>query len=108
MEPGDSPVRMSYTVKKDGSLSGDLADREQLALLKDYVFRVLARLVEGIASGQVEPNPYTRGSSHSARTFCPYGAICHADTVEGRRNYKTMTAQRFWEEMEKEKTGHGR
>ena len=108
MEPGDSPVRMSYTVKKDGSLSGDLADREQLALLKDYVFRVLARLVEGIASGQVEPNPYTRGSSHSACTFCPYGAICHADTVEGRRNYKTMTAQRFWEEMEKEMTGHGR
>ena len=44
MEPGDSPVRMSYTVKKDGSLSGDLADREQLAMLKDYVFRVLPRV----------------------------------------------------------------
>lgn len=107
MEPGETPRRMCYSVKKDGSLSGDLADREQLKLLEGYVFRVLARMVEDIASGNVEPNPYTRGSSHSACAFCPYGSICHENTVEGRRNYKTMTAQRFWEEIEKEMKHHG-
>ena len=57
MEPGDAPQRMSYSVKKDGTLSGDLADREQLKLLEEYVFRVLAGMVEDIASGNVEPNP---------------------------------------------------
>ena len=108
MEPGDSPKRMSYSVKKDGTVSGDLADREQLKLLKSYIFRLLARMVEEIASGTVEANPYTRGSSHSACDYCPYGTICHEKTIDGRRNYKTMSAQRFWEEIGKEMTGHGR
>ena len=107
MEPGENPTRMCYTVKKDGSLSGDLADREQLKLLERYIFRYLGKLVEDIASGNVEPNPYTRGSSHSACAYCPYGAICHKDSVAGRRNYKTMDAQRFWEEIGKEMDGHG-
>lgn len=107
MEPGDNPVRMSYTVKKDGTLSGDLADREQLNLLEDYVFRTLAKMVEDIASGNVEPNPYTRGSSYNACAFCPYKSVCHHTTVEGRRNYKAMTAQRFWDEVGKEMTKIG-
>jgi ATP-dependent helicase/DNAse subunit B len=55
----------------------------------------------------VEPNPYTRGTSHNACTFCPYGEICHKGSVKGRRNYKTMTSQRFWEEVEKEMQSHG-
>ncbi len=104
MEPGETPRRMDYGVKKDGSLSGDVASREQLALLKNYIFQTLSAMVEDIASGNVEPNPYTRGSSHDACAFCPYGAVCHKDSVEGRRNYKAMTAQRFWEEIGKE--GH--
>ena len=107
MEPGDTPQRMCYTVKKDGSLSGDLADRDQLKLLERYVFRVLGELVEDIASGNVAPNPYTRGSAHDACRFCPYGSICHSESVAGRRNYKTMTAQRFWEEVGKEAQKHG-
>ena len=102
MEPGERPSRLGYKINKDGELVGDLADREQLKQLETYVFRVLGKMVEDIASGNVEPNPYTRGSSHDACAFCPYGAICHKDTVEGRRNYKTMTAQRFWEEIGKE------
>ena len=107
MEPGDSPCR-SYTRKKDGTIAGDLADREQLKKLKEFVFRVLSGMVEDIASGNVEPNPYTRGTSHNACAFCPYGAICHEAEVAGRRSYKAMSAQRFWEEIEKEGKTHGR
>ena len=107
MEPGDSPKRLSYAVKKDGSISGDLADREQLKLLERYLHRILGKMVDEIASGNVKPNPYTRGSSHSACTFCPYGGICHEAEVEDRRNYKTMTAQRFWDEIGKEMDSHG-
>ena len=107
MEPGDNPSRLCYTVKKDGSLSGDLADREQMKMLKAYIFRLLGNMVEEIASGNVEPNPYTRGSSHSACAFCPYGSICHEEQVAGRRNYKTMKADRFWEEIGKEMERHG-
>ncbi|MCI6227838.1 MAG: PD-(D/E)XK nuclease family protein, partial [Clostridiales bacterium] len=107
MEPGDNPCR-SYTRKKDGTIAGDLADREQLKKLKEFVFRILSGMVEDIASGNVDPNPYTRGTSHNACAFCPYGAICHQAEVEGRRSYKAMSAQRFWEEIEKEGKSHGR
>ena len=107
MEPGDHPQRLSYTIKKDGTLSGDLADREQLKMLRGFLQRILGKLVDDIASGNVQPNPYTRGTSHSACTYCPYGAVCHEAEVEGRRNYKTMTAQRFWEEIGKEMDRNG-
>lgn len=107
MEPGDEPKRLSYARKKDGSISGDVADRAQFALLKAYIFSLLGKLVDEIASGCVEPNPYTRGSSHDACAFCPYGAICHQATVAGRRNYKAMTVQRFWDEIGEEMKKHG-
>ncbi len=101
MEPGDTGKRLNYKVSKDGTLTGDLATREQLKQLEHHVFRILGKLVEEIASGEVSPNPYTRGD-HGACTWCPYGDVCHKAEVEGRRNYKTMTAQRFWEELGKE------
>ena len=100
MEP--EITRLSCKRNKNDELVGDVADREQLKQLRRYVFRYLGELVDEIAGGRVDPNPYTRGSSHSACAFCPYGSVCAAEAEEGRRNYKTMTAQRFWEEIGKE------
>ena len=102
MEPGDKPSRLSYTRKKDGTISGDLADAGQMKLLKAYIFALLGKMVDDIASGCVEANPYTRGGRHNACTFCPYGAVCHSETVEGRRDYAAITPQKFWEDVEKE------
>lgn len=107
MDPGEEMSRLSCSRKKDGSISGDLADREQLKLLRRYVFGLLSDMVSQIASGVIDPNPYTRGTSHNACTYCPYGSICHQNQVQGRRNYKTMTSQKFWEEIEKEVDRHG-
>ena len=107
MDCSEKMDTLCCSVRKDGSLSGDVADRAQLGLLREYLMGLLARMAEDIASGNVTPNPYTRGTSHNACTFCPYGAVCHEETVAGRRNYKTMTAQRFWEEVEKEGAKHG-
>ena len=107
MEPGEKPRRMGYTRNRDGKISGDVASREQFALLKKYLFCLLGEMVDQIASGEVTPNPYTRGSSHNACTFCPYGEVCHWAEVEGRRNYKAMTADRFWDEVEKEMKDRG-
>ncbi len=107
MEPEGTPKRLSCKFNKDGTLVGDVADRDQLAMLRAYIFRLLSQMVDEIASGNVDPNPYTRGSAHSACTFCPYKAVCHAGEVEGRRNYKAMTAQRFWDEIGKEMKDHG-
>lgn len=107
MEPDDSWYRLPCNRKRDGSLSGDIADEKQLNLLSGYIYKLLGRLVDDIASGDVTPNPYTRGSSHDACAFCPYGTICHSAEVSGRRNYKAMTKDRFWEEVEKEMKDRG-
>ena len=106
-EIGADTGRMPYTRKKDGSLNGDLADRRQFTLLRQYVFAQVGQMVDEIASGKVEPNPYTRGSNHNACTYCPYGSICHKMTVEGRRDFKTVTSQKFWEDVEREVEDNG-
>ncbi len=107
MEPGEDIQRLCCTRRKDGSLFGDLADREQLQLLERYVFGTLASMVEQIAIGAVDANPYTRGANHNACAFCPYGAICRSKAEEGRRNYKAMPAQKFWEDVYREVTDRG-
>ena len=107
MENSDSPTRLSCKRKKDGTISGDIASKEQFQLLSRYVFHLLGKMADEIASGDVTPNPYTRGSAHNACRFCPYGAVCHSATVEGRRNYQTVSSQRFWEEIKKEMDNHG-
>lgn len=107
MEPSEEIQRLCCTRKKDGTLAGDLADRRQLTLLKKYIFALVGKHVDEIASGNIEPNPYTRGTSHNACSYCPYGSICHKSQVAGRRNYKTVTAQKFWEDVEREVEAHG-
>ena len=107
MDQSEKMDTLCCTLRKDGTLSGDVADRAQMGRLREYIMACLGHMAEDIASGNVTPNPYTRGTSHNACAFCPYGAVCHKENVEGRRNYKTMTAQRFWEEIGKEETKHG-
>ena len=107
MDPHENPKRLAVRRKKDGSLSGDLADLEQFSLLESYIYRLLSQMVDQIASGNVEANPYTRGSRHNACWYCPYGAVCHADEVQLRRNYEQMSAERFWDEIRKEMTDRG-
>ena len=107
MDPSEKLDTLSCSIKKDGTITGDVASRQQLGLLRDYIMKWLGGMVKDIASGNIEPNPYTRGNSHDACTFCPYSAVCHQNTVPGRRNYKTMNAQRFWEEVEKEVENNG-
>ena len=108
MEPGEEIRRLSCRRKADGTVTGDVADPGQLRMLRGYVFRLLGRMVDDIASGYVNPNPYTRGSAHSACAWCPYGAVCAGEREQGRRNYKAMTAQRFWDEIEKEASRRGK
>ena len=107
MEHSEKPVRLSYTRKKDGTMSGDIASGEQFKMLKAYVFALLGKMVDDIASGCVDPNPYTRGGRHDACAFCPYSVVCHQATVEGRRDYAAITLEKFWEDIEKEMSSHG-
>lgn len=106
MQPEGTPWRISCKVNKDGEFVGDLADRDQLKLLKRYVFHLLDAMVDEIASGDVRPNPYTRGD-HGACSYCPYKSVCHYIHVPDRRNFRAITAEEFWNEIEEEVRRHG-
>ncbi len=108
MDPDEKMETLSCKRLKDGTLGGDLADRQQMGILKDYVMHLVSDLTDEIAKGNITPNPYTRGNSFSACTYCPYGTVCHKETVEGRRDYQAMKAQEFWERIGKEEADRGR
>lgn len=107
MEPDEEHQRMPFKRKKDGSVTGDLADRHQFAMLSQFIHRYLTTMVDDIASGNVTANPYTRDARKNACRFCPYGEVCHKADVEGRRVFKAINAQRFWEDISREVRGHG-
>ena len=107
MEPDGAVHRLDCSNKKDGGISGAVADRQQFQMLKCYVFNLLSQMVDTISAGDITPNPYTRGSYHNACAFCPYGEVCHPEDVPGRRDYQAMNADRFWEEIEKEMKHRG-
>ena len=98
----EKPKRLNIKRNKDGVVSGDIATSHQFVLLKKYIFQLLRGIVDEIASGNVTPNPYTRGTSHNPCNFCPYDAICHPEQVQERRDYKAISADRFWEDVAKE------
>ncbi len=107
MDPTDDLIRLSAKRKKDGTIVGDVATNYQFIQLKNYIYQLLKTMVDEIAAGNVEANPYTRGASHNACRFCPYGIICHFAEVPGRRNYQAMSGDRFWEEIERKEQKNG-
>ena len=107
MDPSEDMALLHCARDKNGNLTGDVADRQQLGLLKRYIMGLLGKMVDEIASGDIQANPYTRGTSFNACTFCPYGNICHRETVTGRRNYKAVKAGQFWEDVRREVDSDG-
>lgn len=103
----DCVSRFPFRRKKDGSISGDVAKSQQFQELKKYVFHLLRNMVDDVATGKIEPNPYTRGSKHNACSFCPYGAVCHMAMVENRRNYRAISADEFWNYVQQEVNNRG-
>ena len=107
MQPEGAPRRLDFSVKKDGTITGGVATRENLNDLEKYVMLILSQIVDDIASGNIAANPYTRGSSHNACSYCPYGQICHSGQVEGRRDYAAMKAEEFWDRIRKKVADNG-
>ena len=106
MEPESLGTRLPVKEKKDGTLTGSLASSHQFKVLEGFVFHLLSDMVEEIASGNVSPNPYSRGSAFDACRFCPYGSVCHPEKTAEKRNFRALKANEFWELVEKEED-HG-
>ena len=75
---------LPITVKKDGTLSGKaLAGVEDFEKISKRIKGILAEIGEQLTKGEIDANPYFRGASHTACTYCEMKGACHFDTREG-------------------------
>ncbi len=107
MEPcGDtSPELLPYQVGKSG-LRGDLMDRSQLNLLRQYVKSAVQSVADEIRGGGVRPNPYQRGA-YGPCSWCPYASVCHLDLCKNEvRVLRATKADEFWARLGREEAHH--
>lgn len=111
MEPCDGqPRRLPYKTNKEKNgqekRTGDLADTEQLRMLRGYVNELLGQFTDEIFAGNITPNPYDRGDRDTACTYCDYAPACRKKP-EQVRTLKTIKAEEFWQELERKEARHG-
>ncbi len=105
-EDPDHPRFMPYEVTKQG-LRGDLADHGQMERLERFVFRKLAEITDGIAQGNLTPDPIIRGMYAPCR-YCEYRTACHEGLCRHEeRPMAATSAAAFWEKLEEEEVRHG-
>lgn len=97
MEKQQEPEYLPCVMKKDG-LSGNMASREQLSQLDDFVTDKVAEMTDAILDGAVEPNPVFRGPKENVCQYCDYQAVCHRDLGKIRqRVIKRIPEKDFWD-----------
>ncbi len=102
------PEFLPVKAGKSGGYTGDLASELQMELLRSFVMERLRRTADEIASGDISPNPYTRGAAHGSCDYCPYAQACQLDTYDGAvRRLAATDRKLFWEKIEQEVGGNG-
>ena len=99
----ETPCYLPISVKKDGTLSGDIATAAQLGHLGRYVDRLLHQIAGEIAHGNIDADPYAHGPQDSACTYCAFASACYFDESRDKRRqlHKTDSGE-FWAMLEKE------
>ncbi len=81
---------------KAGELRSGAATPGQWRALRDHVFGQVARLIDEISGGTVDPNPYYRGPDHNACRYCEYYDACHLDACGKTRPFRAVGETEFW------------
>lgn len=101
MEGSTRPVYLPFSYDKEGTPKGDLASREQLKQIENFVFQTLSDMTDSIACGNVTPYPYDRGDRNNACAYCPYHSVCHVDAGCVQKKVRAkISKETFWQEME--------
>lgn len=99
MEDNDPFVYLPCKVNAKGEFTQGAADPAQWEELKDYVYATVGRLIDRVSSGNIEPDPYSRGPGDDACRFCAYGDACHLDVCGGKREFQAVKEPEFWEQI---------
>ncbi|MDD3338840.1 MAG: helicase-exonuclease AddAB subunit AddB [Lachnospiraceae bacterium] len=103
-EGGSSVIPVKYN--KNGSLSksSNVATKEQMQILGDYVKHKTRQIGQEILQGKVDINPYEMGTRNSC-TYCPYKGVCGFDgKIPGYayRRLDNMGKHQVWTKIEEE------
>ena len=98
-----------------GRNGGDsLVTPEQLEELDKFITAALCRAAAELAAGNIDADPYWRGSDQNPCRWCDYRAACHFEEGCGdvRRFRRGVRAAEFWQWMwaqaqKEEEDGHG-
>ncbi len=104
----ETPCYLPVKVKKDGSLSGSLADAEMLGALSRHVDRQLQEILREMTAGTVDADPCCRSAEETACRFCEFASVCHFEEGRGSdrlRYIRPVTGEEFWAELRGEKEG---
>lgn len=92
---------------KTGEISGNLVAPGQWSALERYIRRLLAGLVDRLAGGCVDADPYFRGDANNACRYCKFGSVCSREGQTGKRSFRRISEEEFWEQIEREDVRHG-
>ena len=99
------PVRVSA---RTGAISGEaLVSAQQLGRLEAHIGRILRAIAAEIAAGNIDADPYWRGSTLNACQWCDYAQACQFQEGCGsdrRRWLPTLKADEFWSAVENDPT----
>lgn len=104
---GESGPRfLPLRVSKNGAISGDsLATAEQWGRLSRRLDDLLREMGQEIRSGNVDADPWQKGSSGRACDWCDYAQACHFEEGQGCDRYRylySVKGKEFWEKKEGE------
>ncbi len=103
MEPWDEggPRFLPVRVSRAGAISGDsLATAEQWGILHRRLHDLLREMGQELAAGDIDADPYWKGSGHTACDFCDFAQACHFEEGRGgdrRRFLYSVSGKEFWE-----------
>ena len=90
--------------KRTGTISGEvLATAEQWGKMRRHVARILEDIARELAAGDVDADPWLRGSGQCYCDWCDYRQCCHFEEGQGtdrRRYLYSVKGKAFWEGTE--------
>jgi len=84
MEKGEKKEYLPVSIMKGGGLGSksSVLTKREFDIVKDRMKSILARIGDELASGEIEPNPYTN-KRRSACDWCDYKSVCAFDEERG-------------------------
>ena len=70
---------------------------EDFNALLTYTSRMMEKIVDGISSGDITPNPISRGPRNTSCTYCPMKGACHRDICGTKFKFqRQIKSDEFW------------